>query len=98
MKRGTTPTFTFTLPYETEDITKLNLCFVQRGNICLEKGLSDMTLEGKKAEYAMTESETLALKPGQLKMQIRIGFTNKRMVSQVITTYVEDIMKDGVLA
>jgi len=98
MKRGTTPTLTFTLPFDTEDITKLNLSFSQKGIIVLEKTLSDLTAEDNKITYTMTEAETLALSSGQLKMQLRIGFSNKRMVSQEIVTSVESIIKDGVLA
>jgi len=96
--RGTTPTFNFKLPFDTEDITKFNLVFMQRGVIALEKGKNDVLMDGKTVGYLMSETETLALKKGQLKIQLRVGFTNKRMVSQVVTDYVEDIIKDGVLA
>jgi len=96
--RGTTPTYNFTLPFDTEEITKFNLTFVQRGVIVLEKGKNDVLMDGRTVGYLMSEAETLTLKRGQLKIQLRVGFTNKRMVSQVITDYVEDILKDGVLA
>ena len=43
MYRGTTPTFTFTLPIECETITKLSVAFKQGGKLLFERGLPDVT-------------------------------------------------------
>lgn len=37
MRRGTTPTLIFTLPFLTDDITKLNISFEQKGKISFTK-------------------------------------------------------------
>ena len=47
MYRGTTPTFTFTLPIECETITKLSVAFKQGGKLLFERGLADVTRSGK---------------------------------------------------
>lgn len=46
MYRGTTPTFTFTLPIECETISKLSVAFKQGGELLFERGLPDVTMSG----------------------------------------------------
>lgn len=46
MYRGTTPTFTFTMPIECETITKLSVAFKQGGKLLFERGLPDVTMSG----------------------------------------------------
>ncbi len=99
MYRGTTPTMTFTLPFDTGGITALNLCFVQQGEIVLEKGMTDCVLEKNNLLVSLTEQETLLFEAdkGMVEMQLRIGCGDTRMASHIMRVSVEKILKDGCL-
>ncbi len=99
MYRGTTPTMTFTLPFDTGAITVLNLCFVQQGKIVLEKGLTDCALEKNNLQVNLTEQETLLFEAGKgmVEMQLRIGCGDVRMASNIMQVSVDRILKDGCL-
>ena len=99
MYRGTTPTITFTLPFESSRITALNLCFAQQDTVVLEKGLADCNLEGNTLKVSLTERETLLFdtKKGMVEMQLRIGCGDARMASNIMQASVERILKDGCL-
>ena len=73
MYRGTTPTITFTLPFDGSRITALNLCFAQQDTVVLEKGLADCNLEGNTLKVSLTERETLLFdtKKGMVEMQLQ---------------------------
>lgn len=100
MYRGTTPTLTFRLPIDTGSITALSLAVAQGGVVKIEKGLTDMTLEGKTVACTLTEEETLSLSAGagrEAQVQLRVGVGAQRMASQVFTVPVERILRDGAL-
>ena len=82
MYRGTTPTLTFRLPIDTGSITALSLAVAQGGVVRIEKGLADMTLEGKTVSCTLTEEETLSLSAGagrEAQVQLRVGVGGQRM-------------------
>ena len=99
MYRGTTPTITFTLPFSGKQITALNLCFVQQGQILLEKQLNDCVVEDNMLRVYLTENETLLFRAdrGMVEMQLRIGCGETRMASNIMCISVERILKDGCL-
>ena len=99
MYRGTTPTFTFTLPFDGDGITALNLCFVQQGEILLEKDLDACAVDGNVISTALTEAETLLFdaQKGMVEMQLRIGCGGARLASNIMRVSVERILKDGLL-
>lgn len=99
MYRGTTPTFTFTLPFDCERITLLNLSFAQQGIVILEKDLKDCRMEKDTLQVGLTETETLLFdsKKGMVEMQLRIGCGDTRMVSNIMQVSVSRILKDGCL-
>ena len=98
MYRGTTPTFTFTLPIECETITKLSVAFKQGGELLFERGLPDVTMSGNVLSCTLTEEETLQLRWGmELQIQLRVGVGSARMASQVFRVPVNQILQDGVL-
>ena len=98
MYRGTTPTFTFTLPIECETITKLSVAFKQGGKMLFERGLPDVTMSGKVLSCTLTEEEALQLRAGmELQFQLRVGVGSVRMASQVFRVPVNQILKDGAL-
>lgn len=99
MYRGTTPTITFTLPFDCNVITLLNVCFSQHGQVVLEKTLEDCTIKGKTITVKLTEKETLLFKNenGTVEMQLRVGIEETRMASNIMIVPVKRILKDGFL-
>ena len=99
MYRGTTPTITFTLPFDSRRISALNLCFAQQGTVVLEKNLEACRLEEDTLQVSLTEQETLLFdsKKGMVEMQLRIGCGDARMASNIMQISVERILKDGCL-
>lgn len=99
MYRGTTPTLTFTLPFAGNQITALNLCFDQQGEIVLEKSLEDCKVDGNTLQVKLTEEETLLFDSQKVMvdMQLRVGCGDARMASNIIHVPVERILKDGCL-
>ena len=82
MYRGTTPTFTFTLPIECETITKLSVAFKQGGKLLFERGLPDVTMSGNVLSCTLTEEETLQLRGDtELQIQLRVGVGSARKCS-----------------
>ena len=98
MYRGTTPTITFTLPFDGGNITALHLCFAQRGEIVLEKDLYACEIKGNTLQVALTEEETLRFDAGAMvEMQLRVGCGETRLVSNIMLLSVKPILKEGCL-
>ena len=99
MRRGTTSTLKFKLPFDTGVISVLNVAFEQRGSIVLEKTLSDCILSGDEILCPLSESDTLKLNGStHVKIQLRIKKTNGDVVaSDILEGFVERIIKDGEL-
>lgn len=104
MRRGTTPTLTFTLPFSTKGMDVLNLAFSQKDNrgrniLVLQKTLKDVTLDEYTVTTTLTEEETLKFseKHGMLEIQMRCGFGDAKLTSNIIEVEVERILKDGVI-
>lgn len=99
MVRGTTPTFTFTLPIACWQITAMNICFAQQGQVILEKELIDCTLGDNTVCVRLTEAETLLFdsQKGMVEIQLRVGCGDIRMASKIMYVSVERILKEGCL-
>lgn len=104
MRRGTTPTLTFTLPFSTDGIDVLNLAFSQkdkngRDKIVFQKTLKEVVVDEYTVTVTLTEEETLKLsdKKGFLDIQMRCGIGNAKLVSNIISVEVQKLLKDGVL-
>lgn len=108
MRRGTTPTLTFTLPYEIA-ISTLYITFVQRDKTVLEKTENDATIDKNKITLNLTQDETLLFQssptamtlsdlPQPVYIQLRIRDADgNSFASQIIQTSVDAILKDGVI-
>ena len=105
MYRGTTPTLTFTLPFEAATLDVLSIAFAQvvetRGKkpvVVLEKTLGDCELSGNVISLALTEADTLSLDDKQhVEIQLRAAVNGKSMASCIYRVPVERILKDGCL-
>lgn len=97
MKRGTTPTLSYTLPFECGNIDTCYLTFVQGSTQVLNKTLTDMAASGNTLTISLTQADTLALTAGvPVEMQLRIKTTDGNAIaSAIMRTTAERILKDG---
>lgn len=100
MYRGTTPTLTFTLPFETSLIEKLCLGFAQKGAVILEKHLEDFTLNGKQLSLKLSEQDTLSFDASEtwVEMQFRVLIGGSVSASKIMKTEVQRIICEEVLS
>lgn len=98
MYRGTTPTLTFELPFESSDLTIVNIVFCQNGSILIEKTLEDCTVSGDTLSVTLTEAETLSLNSNyRVEIQMRCACGDTRLCSDIVRIPVGSILKDGEL-
>ena len=101
MRRGTTPTLTFTTPYAGDLIADGYITFNQRGKTVVEKRLTDagVTITDYKISVEFTQEETLAfnaLPSAPAEAQIRVIMTDgTRTASNVVDIPICRILKDG---
>ena len=64
-----------------------------------QKTLKDVTLDGYSVYLTLTQEETLKLssKQGLLDIQMRCGYGETRLASNIITVEVEKLLKDGAI-
>ena len=99
MRRGTTPTLTFTTPYAAELVESGYISFSQRGTDVLDIPLSNqaVTIADNSISVTLTQEQTLAFTTTDtLKIQIRaILASGKAVASNIVTDSVCPIIKDG---
>lgn len=61
MIRGTTPLHVFTLPFDTEVVSKLRVIYSQNDTPVFKKEGTDCTLEGSNVKVKLTQEDTLKL-------------------------------------
>lgn len=100
MRRGTTPTHTFTTDIDLSGADVLFITYQQNGHNLLEKNIDDVTFVTEEETYAvqvtLTQEDTLlfcATMP--VSVQIRARFGNSAVASQIIKTSAEAILKEG---
>ena len=73
MIQGTTPTHTFTLPFDTSLLTSARIIYSQNEKIILKKELSDCECSGNTISCKLTQEETfLFVHPKTVQIQIRV--------------------------
>lgn len=85
MRRGTTPTHTFTFPFSLDVIAKLRVIYKQDDSIVLVKTLDDCIVNGNSVSYKLTQEETLLFNSDRMvDIQIRaLTAGNDSLVSRV---------------
>ena len=61
MVKGTTPTFTFTLPFDASTVEVAYLTFQQGNSVAFEKDMTSATTEGQSISFLVTQKDTLGL-------------------------------------
>lgn len=99
MRRGTSPTLTFTTPYTQDEVTSGYITFSQRGAIVIDVSLNDpsVTINDNSISVTLTQEQTLALTTVDVcKIQIRALLTGgKAVASTIVQDAVCPILKDG---
>lgn len=101
MRRGSTPTNTFTLDVDLSTAT-VYITYEQNGKTVLEKTGEDLTFTSDQNGYyiavTLSQEETLKFSEGKVLIQIRYVFPNGTAdASNIIQTTFERIIKDGVI-
>jgi len=97
MKRGTTPTNTFSVDVDLTGTT-IFVSYEQDGKVVVEKTGSDLTVGTNSISLVLSQEETLAFHPGPVNIQIRyVDVYGTADASNIIKTTAERIIKDGVI-
>lgn len=97
MIRGTTPTLTFRLPFETAVIDRFYITFSQYNKEVFSLDKSDCTLGSDYITVKLNQAHTLSLASNcGIAIQIRLVTTSgDALASDMIHTDVDGILKDG---
>lgn len=73
MRRGSTPTFVFTLPADSSCFSAITIVFVQDGREVMAVERPSLTLNGKEVSFVMSEEQSLAFAPScRAEIQMRL--------------------------
>lgn len=99
MIRGTTPTHTFTLPFETELIKELRISYKQCDEVIVEKNESDCTLTGKEITVKLTQEDTLKFNHERIvRIQLKaLLLDGNVLASDIIRRGIGEVLNDEVL-
>ena len=99
MRRGTTPTHTFTTDIDLTDAEAIYITYKQNDKTVIEKEKTDLTITEDSLTVKLTQNETLAfVLDVPVRMQIRARFADGTAVaSQVMSTRADVILKEGVI-
>lgn len=99
MRRGTTPTHTFTLPFSVDVIDKIRVIYAQSEIVKFIKKKSDVQLNGNKVVVKLTQQDTFKLNC-KLKtdIQLRVLTTSgDALTSDIYTLSTKRCLDDEVL-
>lgn len=101
MRRGTTPTLTFTTPFAAADVADGYITFKQGNDVVLEKRVTDdgVSFEGKTIMLKLSQAESLLFDPTCMALiQLRFKLEDGNAVaSNVLKAYIRPVLKDGVI-
>lgn len=73
MKRGTTPTHIFTLPFDTETVKTARIIYSQSNEVIFVKTGDQLTLDGDTITVKLTQEDTLAFDcKKNVEIQVRV--------------------------
>ena len=87
MRRGTTPTHTFNLPFSTGLIAALRITYVQNGEIVLNKTEKDVEAGESSIAVTLTQEETLQFKENRMvEVQMKVLTTGGDLLATDVYT------------
>ena len=73
MRRGTTPTHTFNLPFDMSAVSNVRIIYAQGSNVVLTKEKSDCECDGNTISFKLTQEETFLFDCGRnADVQVRV--------------------------
>lgn len=101
MKRATTPTHKFEIPFATSEIDKLILIYAQKYEIILKKEKEDVVFDednNKLIVVTLTQEETKLFKEDAVTIQLRIKTNSGKVIAfDEIQINVKDVLDDEVM-
>lgn len=99
MIRGTTPTHTFTIPFDESVINSIKIIYAQNKETVFEKLKDDCTFEGNTVSLTLTQEETFKFDHKcPVEIQIRILTTKGNAIaSEIRRVTVGELLDDEVL-
>lgn len=101
MRRGTTPTNTFSVDIDLTQAEVIYITYKQGPRTVIEKTKQDLTITPKELSVRLTQRDTLQLKQAAVNnasvdIQIRVRFPDgDALASNIMHAPVEAILKDG---
>lgn len=95
MRRGTTPTITYSLPFDSASVRAAEITISCPGAAYISKGIDDMTAKGNKLSVRLTQEETLRFRAGSnVSMQIALRLSGGSCIrSKIHEELVTDALK-----
>lgn len=99
ISKGCTATNSFTVPFKQDEVDVLYITYQQREKTVLEKTIKDCTFAEGVVTVNLSQEETLMFESLlAVRIQIRARLKNNAAIkSNIISTDVDKILKDGVI-
>lgn len=98
MIRGTTPTHTYHMPFDTALIDKIKITYAQNGVVVLTKEKADCKIDGNAVTVRLTQEDTLKFDASRVQIQVRVLTTGgDALASVIVTKPCEEVLEEGVL-
>lgn len=97
MRRGTTPTITIATDIDLTQASNLFVTFKQGDRIACEKTLDEVTVTPESVVCELEQNDTLELKDGLVRIQIRATLGDSKVASNIMTASVDAILKGGAI-
>lgn len=97
IRRGSTPTQTFTIPFDTSTIDSVIIIYAQNKTEVFRKTSADCTITDDDISVILTQEDTLSLSEGDAEVQMIVKLlTDKVLVTDEITLFVEGVLSEDV--
>lgn len=99
MRRGTTPTHTFTLPFSVDNVSDALIVYAQSDKEVLRKTVSHCHMDGNTLSLDLTQEETLSFDCNKkVQIQVRVlTVEGKALASNIIVVDVNKCLSNEVL-
>ena len=98
MRRGTTPTHIFSLPFDADLCQEIRIIYAQDGTIKLIKEKNDLKLEANQLKVKLTQEETFLFNERDMvELQIRVKTEDNVFASDIFKVRAKRLLEDEVL-
>ena len=99
MIRGTTPTHTFQIPFNTNLVKEIRISYAQKDVVVVEKSTEDCKLDGMNITVKLTQEETLRFSENVMAaLQLRVLLNDGNVLATpVMRLDVGELLQDEVI-